>query len=190
MNKFAFAFAVLLMGAGAPSAYAEPAPASAAVAPTVGATVYDLQGGEVGKIVSVANGSVVIDTGKNEATVELSSIGAGKSGPAIGYTRDQLDAAVAAASGQAAAALNAALVAGAEVKAQDGVVIGKVGKVTADAVVIERNSAKPVSLPRDALMLKDGALSLLFTAPQFEEAIGKATAPATASAGVPATTGG
>ena len=203
MIKFAPVIVALLLGTAAPAAFAQTAPASAP--PAVGAMVYDPQGGEVGKIVSVANGAAVIDTGKHKATVEIGSIGSGKAGRAIGYTRDQLNAAVEAASGQAAAALDAALVAGAEIKAQDGIVIGKVGKVSAEGVVVERPSGKPVSLPRDTLTLKDGALSLLFSSAEFEAAIGKAAAPtassasatspatttpsATTSAGAPATTG-
>ena len=181
------AVAALLLGVAAPSAFAQTTPAPAAApAPAVGATVLDPQGGEVGKIIAVANGTAVIDTGKNKATVELSSIGAGTAGPTIGYTRAQLDAAVENASAQAAAALTAALVPGAEVKAQDGATIGKVAKIADDGnVVIDRPGAKQVALPRDTMTFKDGALSLLFTAAQFEAAIGKATGSAATSASAP-----
>lgn len=164
----------------APAAFAKDAPAApvAAPAPTVGATVLDPQGGVVGKIVSVAGTAVVIDTGTNKATIDAASIGAGANGPTIAYTKAQLDAAVAGASQEAAAKLTAALVAGAAVKSQDGVAIGTIKEVTAQGnVVVERPGSKPVALPKDTLMLNAaGEVSLLFTAAQFEAAIGRATA--------------
>lgn len=186
MMKFSrFAAAAALATAPlavAPAAMAKDAPPAVApapaAAPTVGATVLDPQGGEVGKIVSVAGTSVVIDTGTNKATIDAASIGAGANGPTIAYTKAQLDAAVAGASQEAAAKLNAALVAGAAVKSQDGVAIGTIKEVTAQGhVVVERPGSKPVALPKDTLMLNAaGEVSLLFTAAQFEAAIGKATA--------------
>lgn len=191
--------AVTLLASTSSASFAEPAASAAATAspPAVGATVFDPQGGEVGKITSVANGVAVIDTGKHKATVELGFIAAGKTGPVIGYNRGQLDAAVEAASAQAAAALDAALVAGAEIKSQDGVVIGKVSKVDpAGTVVVERASGKPVALPKDTLTLANGSLSLLFTAAQFDAVVGKAAGSAapsatasTAPADAPATKG-
>lgn len=200
MKKFVSLVAVSLIGSASSMALAEPAPTAAATAaatPAVGATVFDPQGGEVGKITSVANGVAVIDTGKHKATVEFTSIAAGKPGPVIGYNRDQLNAAVEAASAQAAAALDAALVAGAEIKSQDGVAIGTVSKVDpAGTVVVERAGGKPVALPKDTLTMTNGTLSLLFTAAQFDEVVGKAAAgpaPAatasTAPAEAPATKG-
>lgn len=180
MMKFIPLAAAALLGSAAPAAFAKDAPPAPAVAaaPTVGATVVDPQGGVVGKIVSVAGTSVVIDTGTNKATIDAASIGASANGPTIAFTRAQLDAAVAGATQEAAAKLNAALVAGAAVKSQDGVAIGTIKEVTAQGnVVIERPGSKPVALPKDTLMLNAaGEVSLLFSAGQFEAAIGKATA--------------
>lgn len=200
MKKIVPVVAAVALGFGAPAmaqdkssaAVATPNASSAAGALAVGATVFDPQGGEVGRIVALANGTAVIDTGTNKATVEQASIGSGKTGPVIGYTRAQLDAAVAAASSQTAAALTAALVPGAEIKSQDGVVIGRVAKVAEDGlVVVERANASPVSLRRDTLTVRDGALALLFTAAQFEAALGKSgtPAPATAATGTPPSAG-
>lgn len=200
MKKIVPLVMVMALGFGGPAMAQDKSPAaaapsnasSAAGAVVVGATVFDPQGGEVGRIVALANGTAVIDTGTNKATVDLASIGSGKSGPVIGYTRAQLDAAVAAASSEASAALTAALVPGAEIKSQDGVVIGKVAKVADDGlVVVERANASPVSLPRDTLVVQDGALALMFTAAQFEAALGKSgtSAPATAATGTPPTAG-
>lgn len=191
MRKIVSVVAAAAFGFGTPAMAQDKTPtattpqniAAAGSALAVGTVVYDPQGGEVGKIVAVANSTVVIDTGANKATIDRASIGTGKTGAVIGYTRAQLDAAIAAASSQTAAALTAALVPGAEIKSQDGVVIGKVAKLADDGVVVvERLNAPPVSLPRDALAVRDGVLALLFTAAQFEAALGQSGAPAPATA--------
>lgn len=169
-----------VLGVVVPAAYAKDAPPPAPAAPTltVGAAVFDPQGLEVGRIVALSGTHVVIDTGRHRATVEASSIGTSAKGPAIAFNRAQLDAAVEGANKEAAARLDAALVAGAAVKSRDGIAIGTVKEVNAQGnVVIQREGGRPVALPKDTLVLNSaGEVSLLFTAAQFDAAIGKAAA--------------
>lgn len=176
----AAALGAVAPGAFVPAAFAKDAPPPAPAAPvlTVGAAVFDPQGLEVGRIVALSGGNVVIDTGKHRATIEAASIGSTAKGPAIAFNRAQLDAAVEGASKEASARLDAALVAGTAVKSQDGVAVGTVKEVNAQGnVVIQREGERPVALPKDTLVLNAaGEVSLLFTAAQFDAAIGKAAA--------------
>lgn len=209
MNRFAPLAAALLTGIAAPALAQETAPAAApteaapaaaptdaapapaAATPQVGDMIYGPDGSEVGKVVALNAGGAVVDTGRNKAGVALTSIGKNEKGFVITWTREQLDAAVEGKAAETASALNAALVAGAEIKSQDGVVIGKIKEVTAAGnVVVEREGAKPVALPKDTMTLgADGGVSLLFTAAQFDKAVGVAATRTAAEATTPAPAG-
>ena len=104
----------------APATPATPAtPAAPAASPTVGATVYDASGAEVGKIESIANGAAVVFTGTNRAGIPLDRFGTGPKGPTLGLTQAELDAAANQAMAQSGQALKEKLVAGAEVRHED-----------------------------------------------------------------------
>ena len=91
----ALAPAALSAQTAAPAA-APAAPSNDAAADVVpGATVYDMNGGTVGRIVSVEGDAVVLDTGTNRATLSKSGFGKGANGPVIGMTKAQLDQAMA-----------------------------------------------------------------------------------------------
>jgi hypothetical protein len=92
----------------------------------VGGTIFDPQGGEVGKIVSMTGDAVVVDTGDNKATLPKSAIGSGPKGPIIAMTKAQIDEQVAAANQKASAAVEAAMVTGAPVKGKAGGAIGTI----------------------------------------------------------------
>jgi len=176
-----------LLAAASPAVASAQEAAAPAAAPAVGATIFGPDGSEVGKVVSVAGGNVVIDTGNQKATIAASSVGTTAKGPTIGFTRPQLEAAVTEAAAQSSAKLDAALTAGAAVKSQDGVAIGTVKEVNAQGlVVVERAAGKPVALPKDTMTLDaSGGVSLLFTAAQFEAAVGEAAAGTSAPAASP-----
>jgi hypothetical protein len=192
-------FAVLLLaGIAAPAFAQEAAPAAApteaapaAAAPQVGDTILGSDGAEVGKVVAVSATAATVDTGRNKAGVALASIAKSDKGFTITWTRAQLDEAVEKAAKENAGKLDAALVAGAEIKSQDGVVIGKIKEVTASGnVVVEREGAKPIALPKDTITLgADGGVSLLFTAAQFEKAVGAATTRTAAETAAPTPAG-
>lgn len=134
---------------------------------TAGATVYDPQGGEVGKIDSVVGGNVVIDTGSNKATVPGAAVTTGPKGPQIAYTKAQLDAAIEAAAGKAQAALQQALVEGAAVSGKNGTAIGTIKEIQDANVVIARADGTLVALPKNAFMVGAQGLQISMTAEQL-----------------------
>lgn len=167
-------FGLLLAASAAlsiPGMASAQAPASAASAPalTVGATIYDTQGGEVGKIDSMTADAVVVDTGANKATLPKTAFGSGAKGPTLTITKAQIDEQVAAATQKANAALEAALVVGAEVKGKAGTPIGTVKEVTGEQVVIGR-AAGPVALSKKAIALGAQGLYISMTAEELDAA--------------------
>ncbi|GGD97745.1 hypothetical protein GCM10011515_16880 [Tsuneonella deserti] len=151
---------------------------AAAAQVAVGSTVYGPQGGEVGTIVSVENGTATVDTGANKAALPESAFGKGDKGPTITVTKAQLDEMVAGQLAQAKAAVDAALVAGAAVVSAKGAALGTIKSVDGDAVVLE-SAAGPVALKREHFALDaQGALMALFTAEQVASAAAGANAAA------------
>ncbi|MBO9600905.1 MAG: hypothetical protein J7496_00205 [Novosphingobium sp.] len=167
----ALAPAALSAQTAAPAA-APAAPSNDAAADVVpGATVYDMNGGTVGRIVSVEGDAVVLDTGTNRATLSKSGFGKGANGPVIGMTKAQLDQAIATAQGAAASKLDAALVAGAAVVSSDNMPVGTVKEIANGNVVLDR-PAGAIALPKSQFTVNAaGALALLFTAAQLDAAI-------------------
>ena len=151
--------------------------ASAATSPalTVGATIYDPQGGEVGKIDSVSQDAVVIDTGAHKAALPRSAFGSGTKGPTVTITKAQIDEQVLAATQKAAAALDAALVTGAEVKGKAGTPVGTIKEVNGDQVVLDRPEGA-VALSKKAFSAGPQGLLISFTAAELDAAA-KAAAP-------------
>lgn len=137
--------------------------------------VYDLQGAEVGKVDSIVNDVVVIDTGAHKAALAKSSMGSSPKGPTVSLTKAQLDAQVAAAMEKAAAELNAALVPGAQIRGKAGAPIGAVKEVNGDQVVIDR-PAGPVSLTKKAFAVGPQGVTISLTAEELDAAA-KAAAP-------------
>ncbi len=143
---------------------------------TVGTVIYDPQGGEVGKVDSVTGDAIVVDTGAHKATLSRSAFGTGAKGPTVTITKAQIDEQVAAAAQKAAAALEAALVVGAEVRGKAGTPIGTVKEVSAEKIVIDR-AAGPVALARNAVGLGAQGLFISLTAEELDAAA-KPAAPA------------
>ncbi|WDF75148.1 hypothetical protein [Novosphingobium sp. KACC 22771] len=156
------------------AAFAQEAPAAAA-APNlaVGGTIYDAQGEEVGTIDSIADTTVVVNTGTNKAALPKTSIGSGPKGPMVSITKAQIDEQVAAAAGKAAAALDAALVAGAEVKGKAGTPVGTIKEVKGDLIVLDRTGGA-VSLPKKAFGMGPQGLYIGMTAAELDAAAKKA----------------
>lgn len=148
---------------------ATPAAATAANV-TVGATVYDAAGAEVGTVKSVAAPNFVLDTGKNAATLALSALGTGPKGPVIGMTRVQLDAAAEKAAADATAALAAAIVVDAPVHASDGTtVLGKIAEVAEADFILDTGTTR-VKLPKTSVANGATGLMIGMTAQAFADA--------------------
>jgi preprotein translocase subunit YajC len=150
---------------------------TAAATPTVGATVYDTAGAEVGTIKSVTTPNFVIDTGKNTATLALTALGTGPKGPVLGMTKVELDAAAEKAAGAAQEELASAIVADAPVHASDkATLLGKISEVSETDFVLDTGTAK-VKLPRTSVAKADNGLYIGMSAEQFADATKSAAAP-------------
>jgi hypothetical protein len=151
------------------AAYATPA---LAAVPAVGTKIFGPDGGEVGTVESVQPGAVVINTGTVTAALPEDAFGEGANGPSITMNKADLEAAVNAANQEAAAALAAALVEGADVYSSDAVLLGKVKSLEGDLVVVELASG-PASLPRAQVALQGDKVTFLATAADVAAATGQ-----------------
>jgi hypothetical protein len=191
MQKFrsipVFAFALIALPAGtalaqdaapaqtapAPTPPAQAAPAQPAAAPGVGATVYDNQGVEIGKIESVANGNAVVFTGTNRAAIPLSSFGTGEKGPTLAMTKAELDAAAAQAATAGAEQLRAQLKPGTQVHGSSGAVLATVKALDGENVVLSAGS-REVRVPLSGFGLNAQGVFINMTQAQFDAAIAPA----------------
>jgi hypothetical protein len=175
--------------AQAPAA-AAPATTTAAANPTVGAKVYDAQGGDVGTVEAVAGDVVTVSTGTARAGLPKTAFVTRDKGLTIGMTKSQLEAAVNGATAQNSAAKDAAIVADAPIKSSDGVVLGTITKVEGDTVTLALSNGSAAALKKENLGLgADGSLALGMSAADFTKATQAAgTAQASADAGAAAGT--
>lgn len=120
--------------------------AAFAQAPTAGATVTGPEGAEVGTIVSVDGGNVVLRTDRHEVQLPAASFTVTDEGVLFGMTREQVNAAVDAQLAQA----DQVIVAGAMVRDRDGVIVGPIAEVGADFVDVQLGEAL-VRLPKGAV---------------------------------------
>jgi hypothetical protein len=179
-----FVVAVAIAGASFSSAavFAKAAaPAASQPSFAAGAVVYDPQGGEVGRIASVAADTVVVDTGTNKATLPKSAFASSAKGPTINATKAQLDQLVTASLAKADAALDAALVPGTQVHGKAGAVIGTVKEVSGEQVVLDRIEGGPVSLNKAVFVTGASGLSISLTADELQAAAAQATSAASAT---------
>lgn len=123
-----------------PPAPAAPATAAAApaagAAPTVGATIYDAQGGTVGTVASTDGTNAVVDTGTVKAAIPLSSFGKGPNGPVLAMTKAELEAAAGQGAAQAAQSFQSQLTTGATVYGVAGTSLGTIKAVEAEFVTL------------------------------------------------------
>ncbi|HEX6375063.1 MAG TPA: hypothetical protein VFZ91_05030 [Allosphingosinicella sp.] len=139
-------------------------PAAAAI--TAGAVVKDTSGGEVGTIVRVEGGQLILKTDRHEVPLPVSSFTATDSGALFGMTRDQLNAAV----DKALAAANAQIVAGATVKGANGATVGTIEAVDDQFITVKLTSGTSIRLPRNAVAGGPNGPVTGLTAEQIEAA--------------------
>jgi sporulation protein YlmC with PRC-barrel domain len=155
-----------------------------AFAQDVGATVYGNDGNAIGTVENVADGIVLIDTGKHKAPIPANLIGAGETGPSINATKEQIDAMMDAQVAEATAKRDAALVAGAPVVSANGNPAGTLTEVDLDmdAIILESPDG-PVALKREHFAVDaNGQLMALFTRDQIASAAASAQAASTGGA--------
>lgn len=165
------------------------APAAASATPTVGAKVYDAEGGEVGSVEAIQGDIVTVSTGTARAGLPKSAFVAREKGLTIGMNKAQLESAVNGAKAENTAAKDAAIVADAPIKSSDGVVIGTVSKVVGDDVTVALSNGSAAALKKSYLGLAaDGSLALGMSAADFAKATQAAgSAQASTDAGAAAT---
>lgn len=151
-----------LAQAAAPAQGAAATGAAAAPQVTVGATVSDSAGGQVGTISAVGNGTATVDTGTAKAAIPTTSFGTGKSGLVISMTKAQLEAAVAQS--------KPTIAAGNSVVGPEGNPVGSVTAVNGDLVTV-KTSSSTVQLPANAFAQKSpGTLAISLTQAQLDAA--------------------
>lgn len=165
---------------GAPAGAAPAAPAAAPAAPAaapkieVGATVLDPKGGEVGKIEQVSGPNIVLATPTNKVTLPATAIAAWPAGLTIAMTREELDAAASAATAKNTAALESALVAGAQTHSIDGSkMVGTIKAIEAENIVLTTERGD-IQLPKGAFTMGPAGLSVAMSAEQFDQALNQA----------------
>jgi len=163
LSTFAAAAALAFAGMSAP-ALAQ----NAAVA--VGAKVFGPDGSEVGTIESVEGDNVVVNTGSLTAALPADVFGAGDNGPTIGWNKAELEAAVGAANQEAAAALQTAFVAGADLYSTDRQLLGKVDSV-ADSTFVVTLASGAFTLPKEQVAMQADKLTFLATAADVQAAV-------------------
>jgi preprotein translocase subunit YajC len=142
----------------------------------VGDTIYEVAGGEIGKVTATTTDSVIVDTGAHKVTLPSSSIGAGAKGPVLASTKAQVDAFAQQVDDAAKAALTAALKPGASVTGVNGTPVGTVKSVEAGLVEITTPKG-PVKLPQTAFVAQGNSLKIGMTAAEFDAAVTAATKP-------------
>lgn len=119
--------ALLLSPAALSAQTAAPAQQPAATAtPTVGATVYDSAGVEVGRIEQVTPQAIVVNAGGSKVGLPPASIGSGPKGLTVSITRDQVLAAAQQAQAGAQAQVQAQLTPGTTIRGAQGATVGTV----------------------------------------------------------------
>ena len=145
-----------------------------------GVTVYDPEGSEVGTIESVTDGVATLNTGKHQVGLPLDRFGQNAEGQTtVAVTRDQLDTMVDEQLAQAAAQLDAVLVAGTPVVDVNGTSLGSVGAVEGEDVTVETEWGA-FALKKENFVPGEGQVTAQVMADQVRSALG-ASAEASAS---------
>lgn len=169
-------FSLGLAAAAMAPAMAQEAGTASTLPFSAGTTVYDSQGKAVGPITSVDGPHVVFTVNGKTVALPKTSFSQSDKGPAITLTLEQLTSWLDEQAAAGAAALDAALVAGADIRSAKGAaVVGQVRAFDADGVVVT-TAEGDMRLPKNAFFLSDQGLATSFTAEQFAAAIAEAKA--------------
>ncbi|MCM8730250.1 hypothetical protein ACFO8O_04620 [Hephaestia sp. GCM10023244] len=147
--------------------------------PVAGATIFDPQGAVIGTIEMVTADVVVVNTGAHTVGLPPAAVGSNEKGLVASTTKADLDAAAEKAQADAAAQLQALLVAGTVVNSSDGQPVGTIKQADAEFVTVTTSKGVDAKLPANAFSLgESGGLTLAMTAENFNAAVaGSAPAP-------------
>ncbi|MBH0113748.1 hypothetical protein I5E68_12400 [Novosphingobium sp. YJ-S2-02] len=191
MKNTLIAAAIAAAGLVPAAAVAQEAAPAATVAPTVGAKVFDPEGGQVGTIEAIQGDVVTVSTGTARAGLPASAFVTRDAGLTIAMTKAELEAAVNGQKAETGAAKQQAMVVDAPVKSSDGKVLGTISKIEGDDVTValaDGEGATVAFKQNNIGLLADGSLAIGMTADAFAQAIGAAGS-AQASTDAAASTG-
>jgi hypothetical protein len=153
----------------------EPASATASAQVSAGDTIYGSDGQSIGTVADAREDAILIDTGTHKIPVPADALGASDKGPTLNITKDELNEQYAQQLAQAAARLEAVLVAGAQIATADAQPLGTVKSVEGDNVVLE-SEVGPLTLPREYFAIdQSGSPIVRATLSQIQEAISAAS---------------
>ncbi|PAL23647.1 hypothetical protein [Sphingopyxis sp. GW247-27LB] len=157
----------------APALAAQEGASVPATALTPGAKVYDSAGEQVGTVAKVAGDKVAVAIDGNGLVVPRAAFVQTDKGPALKATKAKILAVLHEAE-RDAAAVEAALKVGAEVRSADGAaVLGKIKALTPQGAVMSTGEGD-ITMPRAAFFLAKSGLAVKVTAAQFAEGVKKA----------------
>ena len=137
-----------------------------------GVTVYGPEGNEVGTIDTLAEGIATLDTGTYKVGLPLDRFGMNADKQTtIAVTKAQLNEMMAKAQAEAAAKLDAALVAGAPVADVNGVSLGTVGAIEGEDVTVETEWGA-FALKKNNFVAGEGSVTAQVMADQVKAALG------------------
>ena len=146
--------------------------AAPAVELNAGATVTGNDGNAIGTIADVSDAAVLVDTGTYQIALPGNAFGAGESGPTLNITKTALEEAYAAQLAQAAEALAAAMVVGADVQTADPQPLGTIEEIGDENVILVREDESKVTLPKEMFAVDaEGNLMARITMVALEEAL-------------------
>lgn len=151
--------------------FALPAQAQKQVPLAAGMVFYGPDGQAAGTIREVSGMAVVVDTGAHIVTLGIESFVSGRNGPVIGYTREQLDAAIATRLRDQEARIAAALAVGAPLRGSDGKNIGTIRRINPDGSVVVVDGEHAFRIERAQLDTDFAGLVLRFSSAQLEAAL-------------------
>lgn len=167
VTKAIFAAGALSLATVSGAALAQEGPTVAA-----GVMVYGPEGNQVGTIESVTDGVATLDTGTYKVGLPLDRFGMNaEKQTTVAVTQDQLNEMMYKAQAEAAAALDAALVAGTPVADVNGVSLGTVGTVDGDDVTVETEWGA-FALKKENFIAGEGSVTAQVLADQVKSALG------------------
>jgi hypothetical protein len=177
-TKAIFTVGALSLASVSGAALAQDAAAPTAVEVTAGTTVYGPEGNEVGTVESVADGVAALNTGKHTIGLPLDRFGENAEGQkTLAVGRDQLNTMVDEQLAQAAAQLEAVLVAGTPVVDVNGTALGSVGAVEGEEVTVETEWGA-FALKKANFLPGEGHVTAQVQADQVKSALGASEASA------------
>lgn len=164
MKRIAWALLPIAIVAAVPAAAQQPSPV------TVGAMIYDFDGGEVGTVQSVSGDAAVVSTGSARVTLGLRSFRLSQGRLVISMTRTQLEAAAQGAQARGDEEVRVQITPGAIIYDRNGAQAATVESVDGGRVTISAGAIRAV-FPLSAFTAGPRGPQINRTAEEFQAAL-------------------